>query len=69
MGHLTVLQTIGIPMGICLAPFAAKLYLLKHERDIKIRLIKTEIARAKEIHRVFQFKDDPCVLNAIQDGG
>ena len=69
MGHLTVLQTIGIPMGIFLAPFAAKLYLLKHERNIKIRLIKNEIARANKIHRVFQFKDDPCALNAIQNGG
>ena len=65
MGNVTVLQTIGFPIGIKPAPFWTNLQLSKHECDFMGTLIKEDIARAKEFHGAFQFIDI-CALN---DGG
>ena len=63
MGNLTVLQTIGICMGIDPAPAWANLYLSKHECNFMGTIIKEGIEGAKTFHKIFRFTDDFCELN------
>ena len=66
MGDLTVLQTIGISMGIDAAPFWANLHLSKHECGFTDKLINEDNARAKIFQESFRFIDN---FYALTDGG
>ena len=63
VGNVTVLQTIGIPMGIHPVPFWTNLYQSKHECDFMVKLIKKNIARAKTFLGNLRCIADLCALN------
>ena len=66
IGDITLIQKIGIPMGIDPAPFWANLYLHRHEYKFMIEHIKQNTLKAKKFHSCIRFIDDMCCIN---DGG
>ena len=69
VGNYTLIQTIGIPMGIDPAPFWANLYLYKYEKDFMKGLISKDKPRALRYHGAARFIDDQCCLNDSGDFG
>ena len=66
IGNVTLLQTIGIPMGTNPAPFFANLYLHRYEYKYMLDKIKNNTKDAIKYNDCYRFIDD---LLAINDHG
>ena len=66
VGNATLIQAIGIPMGIDPAPFWANLFLYFYEEEYMKSLISSNKPKARHFHCTKRFIDDLCAVN---DGG
>ena len=56
-------QMIGIPMGIDLAHFWAKLYLYSYEEEYMSSIIYLKKVKARHFHCAKSFIDNLCAIN------
>ena len=63
VGNITLIQNIGIPMGLCPAPHFANLYLHRLEYEFSIKNVKQNAKAAYYYNGCMRYIDDLCCLN------